>query len=343
MIRKFTAAVLMMSGLVYGDEILLKDGMKIPGTIKQVHKDKIIISTKYTGELIIDLKNVESFHTETPQNVAFENDQKLVAKVKFEDEKASILEEGREPREVKDLVSVWDVDANHPDYVAPVDPWSYSIYLSLTQQDGNTDKDSYSGGAVAKYGTDDRTGKIYGKFDEGSTNGNKTDKEYIFGVDYEELFGESKQHAWYSRASYENDEIEGVDYRMKLATGYGYYFYREDNKQLRLRAGLGYVKEEYDDPSTDGKDSASLDLGFYYMRNLWEGVKWETDVTYTPSFEDFEEYLLDHSSGISMPVSLKEGWATSLKTGVEHEYNSDPAAGREHLDTTYFLRLNIDF
>ena len=337
-INKFFCAAL-LTNVAMADEVLLKDGMKIIGDIQQVHQDKIVITTKYAGELTVEMVNVEKFHTDVEQNVAFEKDQKLVGKVTYEDEKATLVRNEDEKMPIKGLVSVWGVDKNHPDYVEPIDPWTYKAYADISSQEGNTDKDLYSLGLSAEYDDGDQKAKFFGTSKEGSTDGVKTDKEYRLGADYEHLFGDPKHHSWYVRGGWENDEIEGIDYRVGAAAGYGYYWLKNDETTLRTRLGLGYLKEEYDDGET--KDSVSLDLGFNYKQAVGDWATWETDVTYVPAVEDFEDYLLRHSSGISVPLTVQEDWSLFLKLGVDHDYNSEPADGRDHLDTTYYLRLAL--
>jgi putative salt-induced outer membrane protein YdiY len=330
----------LISSMTSADEVLLKDGMKLVGDIQQVHQDKIIIKTKYAGEITVAMENVDKFHTETEQNVAFEKEQKLVGKVTYEDEKAILVRNEDEKMPLKGLVSIWGVDKNHPDYVEPIDPWTYKAYADISSQEGNTDKDLYSLGLSAEYDDGDQKAKFFGTSKEGSTDGQKTDKEYRLGADYERLFGDPKHHSWYVRGGWENDEIEGIDYRVGAAAGYGYYWLKNDETTLRTRMGLGYIVEEYVD-GTDKKDSVSLDLGFNYKQAVGDWATWETDVTYLPAVDDFGDYLMRHLSGISVPLTVQDDWSLFLKLGVQHEYNSEPAEDRDELDTTYFLRLAL--
>jgi len=340
-INKFFCAALLINGAM-ADEVLLKDGMKIIGDIQQVHQDKIVITTKYAGELTVEMVNVEKFHTDVEQNVAFEKDQKLVGKVTYEDEKATLVRNEDEKMPLKDLISVWGVDKNHPDYVAPIDPWTYKAYADISSQEGNTDKDLYSLGLSAEYDDgDEHKAKFFATSKEGSSNGEKTDKEYRLGADYERLFGDPKHHSWYVRGGWENDEIEGIDYRVGAAAGYGYYWLKSEETTLRTRIGLGYLVEEYVD-GTDKKDSVSLDVGVNYQQAVGDWATWETDVTYVPAVDDFaDDYLIRHTSDISVPLTVQEDWSLFLKLGVEHDYNSQPAEDRDNLDTTYFLRLAL--
>ena len=176
-------------------ELRLKDGSNIMGTINKSYRNKISIVTKFAGELSIDMKLVSSFTTDEEHNVEFAKEQKLVGKVGYKNDDVLLIRQDRHKEKISALQNLWPIGAKHPGFVEPVDPWKYNIYLNLNKSSGNTEKESYSGGASMEWKKDDVMLRLFGKFNDGSTNGNKTDREYILGIEHVNTFGEQKEHA----------------------------------------------------------------------------------------------------------------------------------------------------
>jgi hypothetical protein len=81
--------------------------------------------------------------------------------------------------------------------------------------------------------------------------------------------------------------------------------------------------------------------GLDFSLNLgWQFAEWGKLVSflsYTPSFDDFGQYLLEHESGVDVPLGTSDKWV--MRFGMSNKYNSEPSGGREKLDTSYFARL----
>ena len=67
----FSSLLLAGSFLAQADEIHLKDGSKVMGTITQIHKNQISVSTKFAGDITIPTDEVTSYTTDKDQNVEF--------------------------------------------------------------------------------------------------------------------------------------------------------------------------------------------------------------------------------------------------------------------------------
>ena len=210
---------------------------------------------------------------------------------------------------------------------------------SYKSTNGNSDERNINIGFDFSYLREFSTVKLYGKWADEEENDSQTTDEWIAGIDYEQRFSDSR-NSWYARAEYERDKIDDIKLAQTYAAGYGYYFIDEGNTTLRGRVGLHYDMDDfYEDEDTD---SVGLDFGLNFKTDLAESIKWFTDITYTPAFDEpGDDYKIKHESGISMPLGTV--WDMYLKAGVEHDYNSMPSEGKKHLDTEYFLRLEVQF
>jgi hypothetical protein len=84
-----------------------------------------------------------------------------------------------------------------------------------------------------------------------------------------------------------------------------------------------------------------LDFGLNHTYVLTDWGSLVNSLTYNPSFDDFGNYRITHESSFEMPISAGEMW--KMRIGLANDYSSMPAFGREELDTTYFVRLILNW
>jgi putative salt-induced outer membrane protein YdiY len=146
---------------------------------------------------------------------------------------------------------------------------------------------------------------------------------------------------WFIRQELERDTFEGIDFRSTTAAGLTYRFIKEERLSLEGSAGLSYRYDDYSDPGLDSDGYPGLDFGL----NLdWQFADWGrlvTAVSYIPSLDDFGDYLIEHESGIDVPLGTSDNWV--MRFGLRNQYNSAPSGGREKLDTTYFARMILSW
>ncbi|MCM8537364.1 MAG: DUF481 domain-containing protein [Lentisphaeraceae bacterium] len=319
---KYILALFLISSSLFADDLKMKDGSLLKGKITKIHKGTIFLTTTYAGAIKVKQSEVDSYSTEQEVNVKT---------TKKEVIQTVVTHDGNE-----NILTLWS-DGNDPDIFQ--DKWVKKAWLDFRQTTGNADQKDIKVGFDLTWIYELSSFKIYGSWASAENNGDKTEDEIITGVDYEKRFKDSKG-SWYARAEFERDKINDIKLAQNYAVGYGHYFIDEASTTLRGRVGLQYRMFEYYED--DNLDSIGLDFGLNFKTDITEKVKWFTDITYTPSFEDpAADYNIRHTSGLSMP--LDTAWNMFLKAGVEHDYISLPSEGKEHLDTEYFLRLEVEF
>ncbi len=211
--------------------------------------------------------------------------------------------------------------------------WNYEVGLDLAGKSGNSEKIAFGGKAVAKMEREQDELELYVQGGYAKDDGDKTQEEVKGGADYEYKIDE--RWAWYLRNELEYDKIEGIDLRATIATGMGYYFLNNEEQSLRGRFGLNFRREEYDTGREE--NLAGGDLGLKHWVKLSANTEMTNEVTFTPAFEDFEQYLIHHESKVDVAMNEAKTWKLSL--GIANDYNNTPAPGKRELDTEYFVRL----
>ena len=322
---------------VYADEIKLADGSVINGTVQQVFDGKVKIKTAFAGDLEIDQKNVSYIKTDAPVNVATANG-KVTGKLGEDG-----LQGQDAPVALGSITAVWPEGAADPTLPKPPEgrKWKYEATVDIAGKTGNTEKSSFGAGFKATLeGPEDKL-LLYINGKHARESHVTTEKEVVGGADFERRIAESR-HSWYVRGEYEYDRINDLDPSITAAAGYGLYAVDKEDVKIRLRAGISYVyKDYYSDRKSE--DSFGADLSYHHELKLKKFLKLEnigdliTDITYTPSFEDGDDYRIYHETSLSMPLGGSKIWA--LRLGVSNDYYSKVAPGRKHLDTTYFAKL----
>ena len=140
----------------------------------------------------------------------------------------------------------------------------------------------------------------------------------------ERLFG-------YFRAEGLYDKIAGIDYRVSLSPGAGYYFIKQANLFLRGELGPGYVFEKL--AGTGGQPAVTHDYATLRVaeRGEWKinarAKIWES-VEYLPQVDRFQNYVINSELGLDTAITAH----LSQVTFIQDTYRGEPAEGRYHND-----------
>ena len=149
-----------------------------------------------------------------------------------------------------------------------------------------------------------------------------------------------KDSPWFVFASgrVDFDDFQDWDYRGNAAVGVGYELIDTDTLTVRLRGGVGAVKEfgsDDEDVRPEGNVGGEL---------KWQITPRQTfaaAVTAYPSFDEFGEVRARASADWTLKVDQADG--VSLKVGVVDEYDSLADGDTDKNDFKYYGALVIDF
>jgi len=331
------ALLALLVSLAPADMIELDNGSLLVGEVTAVRQGKITLKTDFSGTLSIPLERVVSLRTDGPLRVAVAERGEAVGPVVLTGTQIEV----RDPAAplvaaTTDLLAAGPSD--QPLVLGPPPPppprWTYEASAAYRAKRGNTENSRLHLGAAAEKKWDKEKLKLYATWTQAEDKNRKTEDEMIGGVDFERQLNE--RFLWYARTELERDKIERISLRATLAGGLGWYAVRNENRELRLRSGLQYRRESFDNQAPDD-DTFGLEFG---ARHTWRIAPWGrlvNEVVYSSDFDDWADYRVIHESSLDLPLVASKHWR--LRLGLSHEYNSQVAANIERLDTTYFLRL----
>jgi len=201
-------------------------------------------------------------------------------------------------------------------------PWDVSAAAGLTLTRGNSHTLLFTGNVLADKKWD--AGKnelslgadgVYGT-DNGVENANQL---HGFGQ-FNHLFTE--RFYGYFRIDGLHDAIAGIDYRITVSPGVGYYFIKETNTTLRGEVGPGYLYENDRDGSTHSY--ATLRLAERFEHTFNQFAKVYQSVEYLPQVDRFGNYIINAEIGVETTMSKK----LSLLAYLQDSYHSEPPDDR---------------
>jgi hypothetical protein len=326
----FTAAVAEESA-VPQDEVILKNGSKVIGTVTSARDGVLTVETDFAGTLSISSEDVLSVHTEGDLVVQMADGHIIRDKPITMEDDLIIITEGN-----GDQLSyaMTDIQLINPEAWELGDGYKAfgDISFAWAMQRGNTDTDEL----------DYRLESIWRSLEDRYTirfNGENDKTNDLDVADNWKIIGKYDYFldgSWYTgvNLSAEMDTFRDLDLRYYVGPYLGRQFYDQPIFMLEAELGLSYVNEDFisaedqDYPGANWTVRISSDyLGGGTNLYMNHNAIWNLDTT--------EDIILNTAVGLSFPL------LGNLEAAAEllHEYDSGALPGIEKLDETYRFRI----
>lgn len=327
------------SAALLADTVETRNGARLVGTVKKIDGSTITLETEYAGTISIKQDEVTSVVTDNPQFYRLSGGTVMQGTLNTAPggELQIVGQDGTISTRVGNVAASWAPGGEDPAVTALRRNWSYEVGLDITGKTGNSEQEGAAITARATLKTPQDTLAFYGAYNRQVSDDVKSADQFKAGIDYQNNF--SGRFSWYLRDEGGFDRIKDIDLYNVAAAGAGYDFIKEPNHILTGRAGLSYRYEGYGDPTAEDVSSAGLDLGLRHSLTLANGTL-NTTISFVPAFDDFGNYRALHDSSFEIPITASL-W--KLRIGLSNDYSSEPPAGREELDTTYYTRLILNW
>jgi hypothetical protein len=318
------------------DTVEIRNGARIVGTITKIDAGVVEMDTDFAGAMKIKQSEVVSLRTDGPIAVRLASGTRFDGRITGGANGAIQIAgaDGVISTTVEKVAASWSAGA--------VDPlvdrhWAYEASVDVAGKTGNSDQLGSAAELRATLKTVQDTLQFYSSYNRQVADGVKAADQFKAGVDYQNNF--AGRYSWYVRDEGGFDRVKDVDLYNIAAAGLGFDIVKEPKRTVTGRLGLSYRYEGYGNPLTPDVRSAGLDIG---LNNDLEfgNSKLVTRLAYVPAFDDFGNYRLAHETFYQIPLAHP---AWKLRLGVSNDYNSQPGAGIEKLDTAYFTRLVLNW
>lgn len=359
------AAILLLSPGLFADQLTLKNGDRLTGSIVKSDAKTLVIKTASAGDVTVEWSAVENITSAEPLHVGLKGGQMVVGPVSTSGSQIQIATQTAGVVTVsKDSVEVIRSDSEQAAYDAMTerlqhprlsDYWSglFDTGLSLTR--GNSATLTYTLSAKAVRQTDrDKitvyTTAIYGKND--NTSPGQTVAHQIQGG----LRGDiNLNERWFAFAStdFNSNELQHLDLQNVLAGGAGFHWIKTKNTTFDVFGGAGYNQEYFSSyslpnpappPPTTAfaavtQRNATLVLGEELDTNVSTRTTFSENFTLYPGISGAGGYRFTFNTTAATKLKNWLGWQVTFADN----YLSNPPFGIKGNDLLLSTGLRLTF
>ncbi|MBA3614366.1 MAG: DUF481 domain-containing protein [Nitrospirales bacterium] len=312
------------------DEITLKNGMHLIGTIASMEEKTLTIKTAYAGAISVQWDEVEQLQSRTPLSVqVFEEKNESDGDDFLKTSRTTVTALGGSggipPARVKTI--------NIPDL-----RYKGNFDLGGNRTKGNTDTTAVNASTDNTVWTERHRGLLNGKYAFASADGQNTAKNArgTLGYDYfftKRLFANSYEFLEY-------DKFQGLDLRSTTGLGLGYQFFDTPSHSLSGSIGPAFVYEKFQETGTTKTATGA----------------WAVDWSYELISDRVRMYHrqkgfrdLGVGGSTALRLTAEQGARIEvygnlyLKVAFEYRYNSDPEPGKNKSDEAFIWALGCEF
>lgn len=309
--------------LAAADQVTLISGDVLNGTILERTDRALVLNHPLFGRMVIPSDQVASTMTTAEIEAAQEaaDDEADAAEAPPADETA----EGASDESAETI---------EPE---PEPEWESRFTLAGSGSFGNTDSQSLTTKVRSVRETKETITSFDAAYFYGSRSGDRNENRFTAGLRNDWLIPDSRWF-YFADGRYDYDEFQGWDHRVSGHAGLGYELFKKDHFSLKLRAGLGAVKEW---GSEDDDIRPEALLGADLSWKISDNQKLVASSTIFPDLEETGELRAVNSAEWNALLDAENN--LSLTAGLLHEYQSDVDEGIDENDLKVYVGLSFDF
>ena len=315
--------------LGWADQLTMNNGDVITGDISGITDDKVTIKPAYADEFAVNLADVASIEADEAYEVVLEDGREVEAQFAgAADGKQTLIVEASPL-----TVAMADIKMAQPP--EPYYERSSHADFNATWRDGNTESKNILlyGDTRLRLGVHRHMADLTIAREE--QDGITTKKQDLLRYEYNWLL----DGPWYlgATASYERDPIKDLDHRYNLGLLAGRDFFDDDVKFLTASLGLGWSEEEL----AGVTDSGAVGLWKLVYEHKLRGGDLSFFHNHTINYQFYGDNNLIFKSSQGFRYDILENIYANV--ALRYDYESEPAPGTEHYDTTLAVGIGADF
>lgn len=323
------------------DSVVMKNGDKLSGEILNTTDKGVVFKSEFAGEVTIGWDNITEVASASPVVITTKDGRKITGTAKTADGKLILMPQSGEPVEVpKEAVAAVRNPAGqqtfeqleerrlHPGFL---DLYTGFFDFGLAGSRGNSKTQNYaSTGKMNRITDKDNFGIYFNQiYTSNSTLGPKevTASAMRGGWNYSRNIGPR----WFLQAfnDYEYDRFQGLDLRVVLGGGLGYYFIKNDRGFLSVSGGGAWNREQFGIFPPAYPDGLLRNSGEIYVAQEWvyklnRMFSINEKFVIFPNISDLGAYRINFDTSLAAAVNR----IIALQFTVSDRYLSNPLVGR---------------
>ena len=341
---RFTASAFLLLSSAWADQIIMKNGDRVTGSIVKQDGKTITVKTVNFGVVTTAWEQVASVSSDHPLNVVLKDGKTMLGTLAPSEGKVEVVvNDTRVDVPPGDVTNIRNAEEQKA-YERLLRPgwaqlWAGTVSAGFAGTIGNARTLTFTTGVNAARVTSTDKTSVYFNIIKASAlvNGVSADTAQAVrgGLAYDHNVSPRLFVSGFN--DYEYDRFQNLDLRFVLGGGLGFHAVKTERASLDLLAGADYNHSSFSTPLT--QNSAELYWGDEYslklnaVTSLVQSYRMFNDMRYTGNFR------VNFDTGMSTKLSKWLTWNISLSD----RYLNSPAPGRKTNDLLYTTGLGITF
>lgn len=330
--RLALAALVLFSSLAGADELLMKNGSLLVGTLVSSSESEVVFDTPFAGKITLKQENIETINTSEEVTLLMQDGSvfrnKKLSNLEGE---VVVLDETQKPVEIE----VADIQFVNPEpwRLGEGYKWFGQVNTALKSERGNSDSDEVDLDFESIWRSLADRFTIRGLMEFDRANGDKIKDTWWLRNKYDRFSTDDPDNYYGYQLFFEYDKFADLDLRTVTGPYIGRQFFENHILTLHAEVGIVYVDEQFD----VAEDS-----------DFW-GSNWEMRMTsgIIPTLElylnqdgimnlnDGGESIVNTVAGIRFPLIF----GLQAAAEVKWEYDGGAAEDVDTTDETYLFKL----
>lgn len=314
------------------DEVRLKNGDRLTGSILSLAEDRLRFETSYAGELSLPWSEVVSLKTDRPVMVTLTRGDRLIGW--FEPSRSGgllllsafgkLLLRSAEVSALRPLSEEEVLIAGA--FVKPP-RWESQVEAGVQVRSGNVDSQDLNIGlqTMRKTQGSEISAKVTAAY--GETERERTVGQ-VLGEVRLDLFHTERFFSFYL-LDLEHDALQDLNLRAQEDVGVGYKFIRTPRSLLQGEVGVGLTEEFFEGEKSDLEPVGRL--GAKWTEKVGEQSELGVILVLFPDLSDLGEYRFRGESSFTTPITDR----FLLRLSLLNRFDSDPQPGVKKNDLTF--------
>jgi putative salt-induced outer membrane protein YdiY len=331
---------------LFADQIVLKNGDRLTGSIEKSDDKSLLIKTEFAGEVTVDWDAVQEINSSVPLHVSLSNGQTVVGTVTTSDGNLAVATTNNGTvTEPKASVTKLMSEAGQAEYEKSLHPgllegWQGGANVGFGLTRGNSEtKNLALAFTAARTGFHDKlslyTNSIYATNDTPGATPSTTANSVQGGIRYDHDF--TPRVFGYVGADFQTDALQTLDLRSVLGGGVGLHVIKNDRTTFDLLAGLDYTREKY--TALPSRSFAALSVGEELSHKIGMNTVLTEKLYIFPNLNDTGEYRGAFNFATVTKISKWLGWQNAFSD----IYVTNPPEGAKQNDILLTTGLNFSF
>ena len=365
MLREFSfvtlIAILGLSSALLADQVTLKNGDRLTGTVVKSDGKTLVLHTEATGDVTIQFAAIQEIKTDQELHVSLKDGKTAVGPVTTTDGKIEIATKtGGTVEASKDDVTLIRNDAEQTAYDKSLHPglmhgWNGGINVGFSIARGNSQSENLAlafnavhptlNDKITLYATTLYTkndlpapGSVAANLEQGGLRYDRNLNPRLFA---------------FAGADFMSNALQFLDLRQVYTGGFGYHVIKSESTMANVLGGINYTHETYSNgpvnlPVTGpltyqsyGQTNkfAALTLGEELTHQLGKSTVVTQNLYFYPDLQDTSQYRGAFNFGTVTKISKWLGWQNQFGD----IYVSNPPTGAKKNDLVLTTGLNFSF